>query len=193
MQYQDLNTILTTTNRVPFDHKDITLLIEYVKMSHKKGYDIYLDSEFYENSKEDIEASCGEGFIILQSYDLDTRFLFVNVSGGVNSFGKQKRKIMSFIGDSSGFQFTPGHAYNTLIIGLTAINNVYRAEGDTLSVNSPNTKFTQFVIAGLSIVLFLISILVIDFFYNAYNERAYCEANGVSPEYCEKFIRMGGD
>jgi hypothetical protein len=125
MQYQELETILSTTNRIPFNNKDLTVLKEYMKMSRAKGYDIALDPSLNGNT-EAFQEALAEGFIILKSDMLDTCFLFINVNGGTGLFGGQKIKIMSFIGPPSDFTFTPGHVFNKLVIALTGINNIYR-------------------------------------------------------------------
>jgi len=125
MQYQDLDTILSSTNRLPFDNKDLNSLKEYMKMSRAKGYDISLDHSLNEDA-ESFKSAISQGFIILRSDMLDTCFLFLNVNGGTGLFGGQKRKVMSFIGPPTDFTFTPGHVFNKFITALTAINNIYR-------------------------------------------------------------------
>lgn len=125
MQYQSLETILSVTNRLPFDNQDLIHLKEYIKLSRDKGYDISLDPSLTGDT-EAFQEALSQGFIILSSNMLDTCFLFLNVNGGKGFFGGQKRKIVSFIGPPSDFVFTPGHIFDKFIIALTAINNVYR-------------------------------------------------------------------
>ncbi|MGO3739206.1 MAG: hypothetical protein ACTJGG_07055 [Marinomonas foliarum] len=125
MQYQELETILSTTNRLAFSTSDMKILLEYLKLSRNKGYDISLDPSL-NNGTDSFEQAISQGYLILRSTRLDTCFLFLNVNAGRGLFGGQKRKVMSFIGPSEEFVFTPGHVFNKLIIGLTGINNVYR-------------------------------------------------------------------
>lgn len=125
MQYQDLDIVLSTTNRLPFDNKDLNHLKEYMRMSRAKGYDISIDPSLNGNT-EAFQAALAEGFIVLKSDMLDTCFLFINVNAGTGFFGGQKRKILSFIGPPSEFTFTPGPVFNKFIIALTGINNIYR-------------------------------------------------------------------
>ena len=123
MHYQDLDTILSTTNRLPFDDNDLRNLKEYMKMSRGKGYDISLAPSL-SGDTEAFQEALSQGFIILKSDMLDTSFLFIKVNGGTGIFGGQKKKIISFIGSPS--EFTPDHVFNKFIIALTAINNIYR-------------------------------------------------------------------
>jgi hypothetical protein len=125
VHYQDLETIISTTNRLPFDNNDLMNLKEYMKMSRGKGYDISLDPSL-NGDTEAFQEALSQGFIILKSDMLDTCFLFLKVNGGTGFFGGQKKKIMSFVGSPSDFTFTPGHVFNKFIIALTAINNIYR-------------------------------------------------------------------
>lgn len=125
MQYQELETILSTTNRLAFSTSDMKILLEYIKMSRNKGYDISLDPSL-NNDTDSFEQALSQGYLILRSTRLDTCFLFLNVNAGRGLFGGQKRIVMSFIGSPEQFVFTPGHVFNKLIIALTAINNVYR-------------------------------------------------------------------
>lgn len=128
MQYQDLYTILSTTSRLPFDSKDLNYLTEYMKMSRKKGYDISLDPSL-NGDTEVFQDALSQGYIILISDFLDMCFLLLKVNGGKGLFGGQKSKVMSFIGSPSDLTFTPGQVCNKFIIALTAINNIYRANG----------------------------------------------------------------
>ncbi len=123
--YQNLQTILSTTNRISFNNQDLRSINEYIKMSQAKGYDIRLDSSLC-GEVEAFQEALNQGYIILSSVSLDTSFLFANIDGGKGFFGGQKTKVVSFIGPPESFSFTPGHVFNKLVRALTSINNIFR-------------------------------------------------------------------
>lgn len=125
MDYQNLETILSTTSRIPYDNKDIVVLNEYIKLSREKGYEIAIDKNLH-GSHEDFQRALREGFIVLTSNELYHRFLLIKINGGKGLFGGQKNSIMFYIGEPSDFMFMQSHMVNKFVLALTSINNLFR-------------------------------------------------------------------
>mgnify|MGYP000526234119 CR=1 FL=1 len=124
---KNLNTILSTTKRAPFQKKDLHVIEDYINVSNKKGYDISLDPMF-NNNPASFKGALDNGFIILRSNKLNICFMLVNVNKRKGLFGRQKkqrRKIVSFMGAPMDFMFTQNYMANDLIVALTEINTVF--------------------------------------------------------------------
>ncbi len=121
-KHVSLEAIIDATNRIAFTNSDTRAIIDYIKMSNSKGYDISVHTRLQGSVKEALQ----DGFIMLQSYSLDMDFVFINANGGKGLLGGQKRSVLSFVGSAENDQFLAGTTFKILAIALTSINNIYR-------------------------------------------------------------------
>lgn len=113
------------TDRIPYSNKDAQRIIDYIKMSNGKGYDITMHPILKGSVKESLE----DGVLILNSLSLDLDVVFINANGGKGLFGGQKRSILSYIGSLHENQLVPGPVSKSLLISLTSVNNIFRDYG----------------------------------------------------------------
>lgn len=117
LQSQNLETILSSTDRLSFSVKEALVLTDYVAENVGGRYCLSIDP-MISNNVEDLEKALLEGFIILRSDILDVCVLFVKVNCGKGFFGGQKSKIMSFTGRPSDSSYTPGRVFRNLSASL---------------------------------------------------------------------------
>jgi len=123
---KNLNTILSTTKRAPFQKKDLQVIEDYIIVSNEKGYDISLDPMF--NNAASFKSALNKGFIILRSNKLNVCFVLININKRKGLFGRQKkqrRKIISYMAAPIDFMLTQNYMANDLIVALTSINSVF--------------------------------------------------------------------
>lgn len=125
MEYATIETLFTSTRRVPFGSFDGQILLAYLQMATKNGLDVRVDV----SNPDDVKETFAEGAILLRSESLERRFLFLNVDAGRGFFGKQKTHVISYIGDLYKDEFQAGPSFKSLAVATTSINNIFRGVG----------------------------------------------------------------
>lgn len=117
-------TILNAANRLPFSGSDAEKLRVHLETTRKHGLDLEIDLG---SSDDAVREMIGEGFLCLQSRDLQTDILLVNVDAGKGFFGGQKFRVLTYTSDIYRGQYYAGPVLGSLLRALTGINNLYRA------------------------------------------------------------------
>jgi hypothetical protein len=118
--------IIMSTSRVPYSHRDMQAITDHFRRCRTNGLDLFLEGS---PSDEQVTEIVLDGLLPLQSRDLETDFLFVNVNAGRGIFGGQKTRIATFTSDIYRGEYFPGPVLGGIVRALVGINNLYRGAG----------------------------------------------------------------
>ena len=124
MTPQPFEQIHKTVRPIAYSPIDLEALKVYFAGVQKNGLDLWIDGGF-----ENVPKMMQEGLIMLQSYDLQSQFAFINVDAGRGLFGGQKTRVATYTADLYRNEYLPGPVLSGLLRALVGINNIYRAEG----------------------------------------------------------------
>src|SRR5688500_8596572 len=91
---QSFDAIYKATRRIPFSRTDLLQMQVHFEASRRAGLDLAIQTDL-----GDLPEMISEGTLLLQSRDLETDFLFVNVDAGRGFFGGQKRQVLTYTSD----------------------------------------------------------------------------------------------
>ncbi|MCJ7995244.1 hypothetical protein J5N58_12235 [Rhizobium cremeum] len=118
-----------STNRLPFSEKEIFTLIEFVKLSRKKGRDLQTGARNLAATAEHVlQLAQEEGIIAINSAILGMEVLFAKVDAGRSFFGGQKAAYISYV-NTGDDEWAVGTTFNSWPIAVTSIGNIYRGMG----------------------------------------------------------------
>lgn len=124
LEPQSFETICKTALRLPFKDTDVRQMRVHFEAARRAGLDLRIQTEI-----SDFAEMVREGIFLLQSRDLKSDFLLINVDAGRGFFGGQKRRVLSYTSDIYLDHFSSGPVLESPIRVLVGINNLYRATG----------------------------------------------------------------
>jgi hypothetical protein len=123
LTYTTLKKIMESTNRLPYTKLERDQVQEYLTICAKKKRDLTMETTHI--------SDWSDGLFALESKELDTKFIYIKINAGTGIFGGQKSSVLWFIGAFEDDEILPGPAFNSILRGVTAIGNLYRAKGMT--------------------------------------------------------------
>ncbi len=125
LEYSPIEMILKTTQRLPIGKSELETVLAQMKRNAKHGLPILFHPLMETTGIEGL----ADGVLMLTSPLLGRDFLFVKINGGQGLFGRQKHKILSYIGSVEDDGFMAGTVFRSIAVAITSINNIFRAEG----------------------------------------------------------------
>lgn len=126
----EFEDILKTSSRLPFDERELKMLVSFTKKCLSRGHDLRLGSGKTPASVNDFIEGTNDGLCFSFSPGkLQTRFLFVKCSAGRGFFGGQKATYGSYLQSFGEDKWGIGPIFKSWSVAITSIGNVYRGNG----------------------------------------------------------------
>jgi len=122
--------IVRSTNRIPFNDNDFTVVTSVLKAGRAKGRDLVAGAPGITKSGGDFLDMASKGILVFTSlHQLQTSFLFTKNDAGRSLFGTQKAVYTSYVGGLDDDEWATGSVFKLWTVAMTSIGNVYRHQG----------------------------------------------------------------
>ncbi|MEM9012678.1 MAG: hypothetical protein AAGE18_15725 [Pseudomonadota bacterium] len=123
-----IQTIRTTTRRLPFKQREVASVLAFIEASGRRGLIIDYHPRMSELGSSWAEVAA-DGLLILSCPQIQQDVLFVQEQAGRSLFGWRRRVVRSYLGNAMTDDFSPGPTFLSLTAALLSIKNIYRARG----------------------------------------------------------------
>lgn len=121
-----LEEVMKATNRVALSQSDKQYLLRFLKIEERNGLTVRFPSSL---SIEDIGSLFEMGVVWLYCPQIESDILFVKVRDGTGFFGRERSRFVHYVSEPNRNAFIAGGSHKHLMLGLTGINNIFRAHG----------------------------------------------------------------
>lgn len=124
-----LDLIIQSTNRSPFNKSDVNVLTEFLKREERNHLIVRLSEIMVGERWGSINACLNDGIIIISCPQIQSDIVYAKCTNGKNLFGKEKYLFANYLGSVNHDEFEIGASHKMFLMGLTGINNIFRANG----------------------------------------------------------------
>lgn len=121
-----LEEVMKATSRIALSQSDKQYLLRFLKIEERNGLIVRFPPNL---SMKDIASLFDLGVVWLHCPQIESDILFIKVRDGIGFFGRERSRFVHYLSEPNRNAFMADGSHKHLMLGLTGINNIFRAHG----------------------------------------------------------------